>query len=57
MDKKRTNKLDDMELDMVTGGKMANGFTKKIGSLTDSIASGLKSVFDKIKPNLNPPTK
>ena len=57
MDKKFMNKLDDMELDMVTGGKMANGFTKKIGSLTDSIASGLKSVLDKIKPNLNPPTQ
>ena len=66
MDKKFMNKLDDMELDMVAGGRKKrvdgikngeNHLGKKIENAIDSIAGGFKSFFNKFKPNLNPPTK
>ena len=66
MEKMMMNKLDDMELDMVAGGRKKkvdgikngeNHLGKKIENAIDSIAGGFKKFFKKFEPNLNPPTK
>ena len=66
MDKKFMNKLGDMELNMVAGGRkkrvdgIKNG-ENHLGNKTergfDAFVNGIKNFFKKFEPKLTPPTK